>query len=89
VTLRLAFGDLTPDARPDPAQLEALAIPLQQSMASLAGEADSLSALRSLWALIHGFVILELSGQFQRGGDLEQTLLYAIDTFTAGLTHTK
>jgi hypothetical protein len=89
VTLRLAFGDLAPDSRPDPAALEALALPLQAAVAALAGEAASLSALRGFWALIHGFVILEVNGQFQRGGDLREALLYAIDTYTSGLTQIK
>lgn len=84
LTLMLAFGAASPDARPDPAALEALAIPLQEALIGLAGEANSLSALRGVWALIHGFVMLELNGQFQRGGDLDQVLDYAVDAYAAG-----
>jgi AcrR family transcriptional regulator len=84
---RLAFSALAPDSRPDPALLEALALPLQASLAVLVGQADSLAALRGFWALVHGFVTLELNGQFQRGGDLEQTLMYAVDAYTIGITH--
>ena len=86
-TFALAFGAQPPDSRPDPAQLEALALPLQAAIAALVGQADSLAALRGFWALVHGFVILELNGQFQRGGDLEQTLMQAVDAYAAGLTH--
>lgn len=83
----LAFSALAPDSRPDPALLEALALPLQSVIAGLVGEANSLAALRGFWALVHGFVILELNGQFQRGGDLEQTLLAAVDAYTTGVLH--
>lgn len=85
VTFVMAFSALAPEDRPDPALLEQLALPLQASMASLVGEDTSLGALRGLWALVHGFAILELNGQFQRGGDLEQTLTAAVDAYITGL----
>ncbi|HUN09913.1 MAG TPA: WHG domain-containing protein [Aggregatilineales bacterium] len=69
----LAFASAAPDSRPDPALLEALAIPLQQEMARISGIDESLMALRGAWALVHGYVLLEIHGQFQRGGDLEAT----------------
>jgi len=83
-TFRLAFSALAPDSRPDPALLEALVRPVQATLAELVGEADALPALRGFWALVHGFVILELDGQFQRGGDLAQTLLSAVDAYATG-----
>lgn len=80
----LLFGALTPELRPDPAMLEGLAIPLQKLMAAISGEADSLAALRGFMALVHGFAMLELKGQFQRGGDLNQAFSRVVDAYIAG-----
>jgi AcrR family transcriptional regulator len=66
----LLFTNTILELRPDAAQQEQMVLPLQALMAQLSGEANSLPALRGVWALIHGFVTLELNGQFQRGGDL-------------------
>ncbi len=66
----LAFATTDPAARPDPAGLAARAVPYQQRIAHLSGEADSLTALRGVLALMHGYVMLELHDQLQRGGDL-------------------
>lgn len=82
---RLAFGDPAPEIRPDPADLVKLALPLQAEMVRLVGEMDSLAALRGAWALIHGFVMLELSTHFQRGGDLDATFEQAIQAYLNGL----
>jgi AcrR family transcriptional regulator len=84
VTYALAFTNTHPDLRPDERLLEALAIPIQQVMASISGEENSLAALRGLWALIHGFVMLELSGQFRRGGDLEEAYMRSVEAYLDG-----
>jgi AcrR family transcriptional regulator len=83
-TYALLFGNLPPALRPDPARLEALALPLQSLMAQVAGEAASLPMLRGIWALAHGFVTLELNGQFQRGGDLEATFIEVVARYLQG-----
>lgn len=83
-TYALLFGNLPPAMRPDPAQLEALALPLQALTAQVAGAAASLAMLRGMWALVHGFVTLELNGQFQRGGDLEATFMEAVARYLQG-----
>jgi AcrR family transcriptional regulator len=80
----LAFSTLQPEERPDPAALEALAVPLQRLMSAISGEADSLAALRGLLALVHGFVMLEIYRQLQRGGSLDQTFEQVVDAYIAG-----
>lgn len=84
LTYALMFGSLSPELRPDPALLEGMAIPLQHVMATITGEADSLAALRGAMALVHGFAMLELNGQFQRGGDLNAAFTRAVDAYIAG-----
>ncbi|MCA9903334.1 MAG: TetR/AcrR family transcriptional regulator [Anaerolineae bacterium] len=79
----LAYGDTT--APPDPDALLALALPLQAAVAAWSGEAGSLPALRGLWALVHGYVALELTRNFQRGGDLDATFDQIVRTYLAGL----
>lgn len=80
----LAFASTAPELRPDPAVLEALAIPLQQKVARITGQAESLTALRGAWALVHGYVLLEIHGQFQRGGDLAATFEQVVRGYLAG-----
>lgn len=80
----LAFGSLAPEQRVDPAYAEALVLPLQGAVAVLSGAEQSLPALRGLWALLHGFVVLELNGQFQRGGDLDVTFAETVRVYLAG-----
>ncbi len=84
LTYSLMFGSLAPEMRPDEALLAGLAIPLQKVMAAISGEPDSLAALRGLMALVHGFAILELNGQFQRGGDLGDDFSRVVDAYIAG-----
>ncbi|MCL4246987.1 MAG: TetR/AcrR family transcriptional regulator [Anaerolineae bacterium] len=79
----LAYGDTT--AQPDPDALLALALPLQAAVAAWSGEAGSLTALRGLWALVHGYVALELTHNFQRGGDLDATFDQIVHVYLAGL----
>ncbi len=84
MTYRLAFTNTNPDLRPDDALLEAMAIPIQQVMAEISGEADSLAALRGAWALMHGFILFEISGQFRRGGDLEAAFTQCVEAYLNG-----
>jgi AcrR family transcriptional regulator len=82
-TYTLAFTNI-PEIQPDPQVLEAMAVPIQEVMAEISGEAGSMTALRGLWALIHGFLLLELSGQFRRGGDLEEAFSRSIEAYLEG-----
>jgi AcrR family transcriptional regulator len=86
MTYGLMYSNLSAELRPDPAQLEALALPLQALITPITGEADSLAALRGVWALVHGFIMLELNGQFQRGGDLEAAYMQAVEAYIRGWT---
>jgi len=51
----------------------------------LVGEEAALPALRGGWALVHGFVMLEISGQFRRGGDLDAAFAHAVAAYIRGL----
>lgn len=81
----LAFADLSPQSRAAASQREARALPLQAYIAALTGEERALTALRGLWALVHGFVLLELNRQFERGGDLEHDFAEAVAIYLRGV----
>lgn len=68
----------------DEAVMLQMAIPLQEQMTALCGLEESLPALRGLWALLHGYVMLELGEQFQRGGDLAATFTRVVEAYIAG-----
>jgi hypothetical protein len=70
--------------RGDEEALVQLVLPIQDIMAGIAGEAESLTALRGALALVHGFVSLELNQQFQRGGNLTAAFEAAIDAYISG-----
>jgi hypothetical protein len=84
MTYLLATSSTTPELRLDPAVLESLALLLQRVIATIAADEHSLAALRGMWALIHGFAMLELNEQFQRGGDLDATFDQAVEAYIAG-----
>jgi AcrR family transcriptional regulator len=83
-TYALAFSTLSEDQRPDAGELEGLAIPLQSMIAEQVGEAHSLAATRGIWAFLHGFAMLEISGQFRRAGDLDEAFEHSIAVFING-----
>lgn len=83
-TYILAFTTADPDQQANAAMLEQGAIPIQELMAEIAGAEHSLAALRGALALIHGFVMLELNGQFRRGGVLETAFEASIQAYLAG-----
>lgn len=84
VTYGLAYTTTITELRTDPALLEAGVLPIQQVMARLSGAADSLPALRGVWALIHGWSILEVGQQFRRGGDLDASFIRAVEAYLDG-----
>jgi AcrR family transcriptional regulator len=55
-------------------------------MAELVGPARAITALRGLFALIHGFVMLEINGQFQLGGDRDAAFAEVLAVYLRGLT---
>lgn len=80
----LALTNTVDAQRPDEAYMESLALPLQEAMAALSGEAPSLAALRGAMALVHGFVTLELAGQYRRGGDLQAAFRASVRAYLRG-----
>lgn len=80
----LLFTNTHAGISPEAGLSEALVLPLQAVMAVVSGEAESLAALRGAMALVHGFVMLELAGQFRRGGDLDAAFEAAIGAYVAG-----
>jgi AcrR family transcriptional regulator len=84
VTYALAYGSSIPEVRPDERQLEILILPIQDVVAELSGEAEALTALRGLWALIHGFVMLEMTDQFRRGGNLDDVFTRTVEAYIRG-----
>jgi AcrR family transcriptional regulator len=63
---------------------ESLAMPLQAIMAEYVGEVKALAALRGAWALVHGFVTLEMGGHFRRGGDIDEAFRRSLDAYLSG-----
>jgi AcrR family transcriptional regulator len=84
-TYALAFTTIINDLEPDPEENEQLALPIQGLVAQLVGEAGSLAALRGAWAMVHGFVMLEISGSFQRGGSVDDAFSLSTRAYFSGL----
>jgi len=80
----LAYTTTAPELRSDPAELEKQAVIVQQIMAEITGQEQSLSALRGALALVHGFVMLELKEQLQRGGDLTMAFDASVRAYLRG-----
>ena len=80
----LAYEVKDPQIRADPNLLLRRAVIIQKIMSKISGEEKSLVALRGLLAIGHGFIILELNGQFQRGGDLSFAFEEAIRAYLRG-----
>lgn len=80
----LAMATKPGEGRPDEDVLVEIVMPLQIVVAQISGEASGLAALRGLFALAHGYVMLELNQQFQRGGDLSKTFEEAISAYLSG-----
>lgn len=82
ITYQLAYTDY---AVPDDDALEALGVRLQEVIAELTAEGDSLTALRSMWAFLHGFALLELNNRFRReGGSLDDVFADALAAWIRG-----
>lgn len=80
----LAFTNTIPDIMPDESERLEPVLPFQALMADLCGDVDSLPALRGLLAIMHGFVALELAGQFRRGGDLSDAYDKSVHAYLQG-----
>ncbi len=73
-----------PAARPDENILVQLILPIQEIMAGVTGPEKSLAALRGALALAHGFVMLEIKQQLQRGGDLDADFQQVVKAYLNG-----
>ena len=74
----------TGSTRPDEELLVQMVLPLQSTMAVISGESASLTALRGFLALAHGFIMLEVHEQLQRGGDLAGAFEESVLAYLAG-----
>ena len=83
-TYVLMFTTADNEQRANAEMLEQQALPIQAIMALLVGAERALTALRGALALVHGFVMLELNAQFQRGGDLDAAFEATISAYLAG-----
>ena len=83
-TYILAYTATAPELRTDPVKLERQAVSIQKIMSQISGEQQSLSALRGALALVHGYVMLELKNQFQRGGDLRLAFEDSVRAYLRG-----
>jgi AcrR family transcriptional regulator len=70
---------------PDEPAVNETILTLQTALSTLAGPEDG--ALRGLWALLHGFVTLELAGYFRHGEAIHESWERALNTYFAGLPH--
>lgn len=80
----LAYTHKNEGLRPDETLLTAMVLPIQAIMAQISGEPASLTALRGALALLHGFVMLEINQQLQRGGDLDQAFIHSVGAYLHG-----
>ncbi|MEM7539207.1 MAG: TetR/AcrR family transcriptional regulator [Chloroflexota bacterium] len=88
-TYLLMMTTLPGKGRPNEALLTEMILPYQALMARIVGEEQSLTALRGALALAHGFILLELNQQLQRGGDLAADFNSAVHAYLAGWSLTK
>lgn len=86
-TYGLMYTNTIDELRPDFEAGVQSVIPFQRLIGQLSGEANSLAAVRGLLALMHGFVMLEISGQLRRGGDLGEAYRYTVDAYIHGISH--
>lgn len=82
----LAFSTIEAEARPDPDEQENAALTLQVIVARLVkDEAYALPFLRGFWALVHGFVMLEINQQFRRDGSIDDAYIQSVKAFIEGI----
>ena len=77
----LLFGS---GGAPSPAARAAIA-PVMAALVALLGAASALPAARTLTAFLHGFVTMELSGNFQMGGSIDEAFAFGLDAVMRGV----
>lgn len=83
ITYELAFRSILA-LRPDDNLQEQAVLPMQQVFSELTGEEDALPALRGTLALLHGWMTLEINGNFGRGDDLNESFNRVIEAYYDG-----
>ena len=83
----LLFTPLPADAAPDTSSLAAAAGPVLRIATKLVGDDHALDAARTLTAWASGFLRMELSGDFQLGGDVSKAFEFGLQTLITGLEH--
>lgn len=83
-TYGLVFTNTIAELRPENGQQENAVMPLQDLMAEVSGDVDALPALRGLWALVHGYAMLEQAEQFRRGGAIDAAFTQAVAVYIRG-----
>ncbi|QAY74344.1 TetR/AcrR family transcriptional regulator [Agromyces protaetiae] len=82
---KLLFASLPDAARPGRAALDESARAVLAVAGGLAGEAHALEAARTLTAWLNGFVLMELSGDFRLGGDLDAAFEFGAERLARAL----
>ena len=81
----LAFSVNIPISAAEEMKNEQLVEPIQQLVTALTGDAQSLTMLRGLLAILHGWILLEISEQFRRGGNLESEFQAVVEHYLNSL----
>src|SRR5260370_1487407 len=81
---RVLFAGSPMDEHPSAVE-RAVPEPMLAAAAQLVGEEHAVAATQAAWALVHGFVMLELAGQMRRGVPAKGFVL-AIKPFWHGLS---
>jgi len=76
---RLVFNPLPDAARADVDALARASAPVLSVAARLAGEAEALEAARLVTASLTGFLLMELSGAFRLGGDVDRAYAWGVE----------
>lgn len=80
----LLFTNTIDDLRPDEDENLRRILPYQALISKICGDDHSLDATRGFLALMHGFVMLEISQQLRRGGDLDAAFEASVAAYIAG-----
>jgi AcrR family transcriptional regulator len=84
-TFELQYMNLPLDSRPSVEEIAQAAAPVLNLAERLVGPERALEAARLVTAFANGFIIMELSGAFRLGGDVERSYLYGVDALVETL----
>ncbi len=81
----LIYAPLPEAARPDRVVLARASAGLLAMTTALVGEEHALPAARMVVAWLHGFVTMELAGDFRLGGDVDEAFRFGADRLVGAL----